>query len=181
MSHVLCIVSVLVLVCVCLSDSASCIKSTEDNWNVPYLSVCGNQMTNGANMLWVWCVCVRLLSCWHAEEVTDVFLIFFFQAHLHFWQDRFPWFLVCVHACTCVASAAIFHPPHHVCGPETLCGYVCICINGSLCACVCTSKCCLQHLFTILNKYVCVWNVWWNFSSTNVHTQIHRHLWQTLT
>lgn len=75
--QIACVLCVFVCVYVCMIMS-SLVSMSNDNWNVLYLSMCGNQMTDDTNTLWMprarmrVCVCACYVSGYQAADMQKM-------------------------------------------------------------------------------------------------------------
>lgn len=129
--------------------------------------------------------CVRLLSCRHVEDVTDAI---FFSTHISIFDTMgsltppmcllfLLWACACYTiwtVCLCGLCSNISSSPeshknllHHVCGPETLCGCICICIYTNASVPVCAH---LPLLAAFIHYLVCVFGMYDEMPLTHTHT-----------
>lgn len=167
-------------------------SSLQTKWNLLYLSVCGNQMTDDANVLRVWCACVfirvmcqviELLTCRRCNRC------YFFSTHISIFDTMgsvtppmcllfLLWACACYTiwtVCLCGLCSNISSSPeshknllHHVCGPETLCGCICICIYTNASVPVCAH---LPLLAAFIHYLVCVFGMYDEMPLTHTLTQ----------
>lgn len=159
------------------------IKLSNDNWNVLNLPATKWQMMLtcwGYNMCALICMSyVRLLSCWHIEDVADDFSthIYSFDKTVSVIPHMSADFSVCVWPRTSMWTAsmeAILHPLSriirscrvlHVCGPETLWDHVCIRIHS--CLCTSTFAC---STYSLSCECKCAFKIYYETPQTHTRT-----------